>query len=92
MSLEKAIEYRKEKRKPYRNSKAFTRSCRNHGSCSYCESDRTIQAKREMGRLEGQEDEFWGEHTLPDPDDVVCEECNKIKDGFCWQCTTMNEE
>ncbi len=45
-----------------------------------------------MGRLEGQEDEFWGEHTLPDPDDVVCEECNKIKDGFCWQCTTMNEE
>lgn len=36
----------KEKRKPYRKSKAFDRTCRNHGSCSYCECNRTIANKK----------------------------------------------
>jgi ferredoxin len=40
MSLNKAIRYHKEKRSPYRKSKAFDHSCRNHGSCSYCRSNR----------------------------------------------------
>lgn len=40
MSLDKAIEHGKEKRKPYRHSKAFDPSCRNHGSCPYCEASR----------------------------------------------------
>lgn len=39
--LDKAIEHGKEKRKPYRRSKRFDRSCRNHGSCGYCEGSRT---------------------------------------------------
>jgi hypothetical protein len=33
MSLDKAIKTGKEHRKPYRGSKAFDRSCRNHGDC-----------------------------------------------------------
>lgn len=40
MSLEKAIEHGKEKRKPYRKSKRFDRTCRCHGSCSWCERNR----------------------------------------------------
>lgn len=40
MSLDKAIRHKKEKRKPYRKSKAFDCSCRNHGSCAWCRRDR----------------------------------------------------
>ena len=40
MSLDKAIEHKKELRKPYRGSKRFDRSCRNHGSCPHCEGNR----------------------------------------------------
>jgi hypothetical protein len=46
MSLYKAIESGKEKRKQYRKSKAFDRSCRNHGGCGYCEENRTYRSKR----------------------------------------------
>ena len=41
MSLDKAIESGKEKRKKYRKSKAFDSTCRNHGSCPWCEGNRT---------------------------------------------------
>lgn len=41
--LDKAIDHGKERRKPYRKSKRFDRSCRNHGSCRYCESNRTAK-------------------------------------------------
>lgn len=41
MSLDKAIEHGKEKRKPYRKSKAFDYSCRNHGDCPWCLGNRT---------------------------------------------------
>lgn len=40
MSLDKAIKYKKEKRAPYRGSKSFDCSCRNHGSCSWCRRNR----------------------------------------------------
>ncbi len=46
MSLEKAIKHRKEKRKPYRGSKRFDVTCRNHGSCPWCERGRTYANKR----------------------------------------------
>ena len=46
MSLDKAIEHGKEKRKPYTGSKAFDCSCRNHGTCSWCLSNRTIQQQK----------------------------------------------
>lgn len=43
MSLDKAIEHGKEKRKPYTGAKAFACSCRNHGSCDWCRRNRMYQ-------------------------------------------------
>lgn len=40
MSLDKAIEHKKEKRKPYRKAKAIDKTCRNHGSCPQCKANR----------------------------------------------------
>ena len=37
---------RKDHREPYRGSKGFDRSCRNHGGCPYCEGGRTVWRKR----------------------------------------------
>lgn len=37
MSLEKAITSGKEKRKPYRGAKAVDHTCRNHGTCPWCQ-------------------------------------------------------
>jgi len=71
MSLEKAIASGKEKRKPYRGSKAFDCSCRNHGSFGYCKSTRTIFDKKAQARVEGQVDEWFGYWNLPDPYDAI---------------------
>ena len=46
MSLEKAIEHGKEHRKPYYGSKACDKSCRPHGSCSWCYNNRMHQQKK----------------------------------------------
>lgn len=43
MSLNKAIIYGKEKRKPYTGAKAVDCSCRNHGSCDWCKENRLYQ-------------------------------------------------
>lgn len=51
MSLDKSIQSGKERRAQYRKSKSFDRSCRNHGSCPWCEGNRTIQFKRELERV-----------------------------------------
>jgi len=40
MSLDKAITYKKEKRKPYRKAKAISYDCRNHGVCNWCKTNR----------------------------------------------------
>lgn len=46
MSLDKAIEHKKEHRKPYRGSKAIDCTCRNHGSCDWCLENRLFSSKR----------------------------------------------
>jgi hypothetical protein len=46
MSLNKAIQHGKEKRKPYKGSKQWDHSCRNHGSCGWCLGNRTHRNKR----------------------------------------------
>lgn len=46
MSLDKAILTGKEKRKPYRRAKAIDHTCRNHGSCPYCEGNRKYAARK----------------------------------------------
>lgn len=49
MSLDKAIKYGKEKRKPYRKAKAVDKQCRNHGNCEWCKSNRTYKNKKRLG-------------------------------------------
>lgn len=49
MSLDKSIQSGKSHRKPYRGAKAVDCSCRNHGSCEWCHSNRTHKNdKREI--------------------------------------------
>ncbi len=48
--LDKAVKYTKEKRKPYRDSRRFDTSCRNHKGCPFCENNRTYQSKKEIDR------------------------------------------
>lgn len=55
MSLDKAINSGKEHRKPYRKSKAFDKTCRNHGSCPYCESNR--KHSTEVRKMKGLEED-----------------------------------
>lgn len=47
MSLDKAITHKKEYRKPYRGAKAVDHTCRNHGSCEYCKSNRLHKYERQ---------------------------------------------
>ena len=45
MSLEKAIKSGKEHRKEYWGAKAVDPTCRNHGTCPWCEGNRTNKYK-----------------------------------------------
>lgn len=56
MSLDKAIKHGKEKRKPYRGSKAIDQTCRNHGGCAWCESNRKIATIRRQQSLKAKMD------------------------------------
>lgn len=49
MSLDKAIKHGKEKRKPYRGAKAFDRTCRNHGTCPFCQGKVKYKLKKQKG-------------------------------------------
>lgn len=51
MSLDKAIKHGKEKRKPYRKSKAVDKQCRNHGNCEWCKGNRTYKNKKRLEKL-----------------------------------------
>ena len=52
MSLDKAIKYGKEKRKPYTGSKTIDYSCRNHGSCPCCKENRLHKFRDKHPRQE----------------------------------------
>lgn len=58
MSLDKSIAKGTEHRKQYRNSKAFDRTCRNHGGCVWCLKNRLyknlkrIQSANDKSTLE----------------------------------------
>ena len=45
MSLDKGIKSGKEHRKPFHGSKSFDRTCRNHGACGWCASNRLKKDK-----------------------------------------------
>lgn len=62
MSMDKAIQHGKEKRKPYTGSKAIDKSCRNHGGCQWCEENRKHKYKKQELKTE--------------PCDGDCEHCD----------------
>ena len=47
MSLDKAIEHKKEYRKKYYGAKRVSKSCRNHGGCEWCEGNRLHKYKKD---------------------------------------------
>ena len=61
MSLNKAIEHKKEHRKPYKGSKAIDKTCRNHGGCPWCEENRKYQSLKEQERCDLDLEE-WNEN------------------------------
>lgn len=50
MSLRKAIEHGKERRKPYTGGKAVDSTCCNNGGCPWCEGNRLHKIRREEAR------------------------------------------
>jgi hypothetical protein len=46
MSMDKAIASGKEKRKPYRGAQSVDYTCRNGGSCPWCQSNRLYKYKK----------------------------------------------
>ena len=64
MSLDKAIEHGKEKRKPYTGAQAKDRTCRNHGSCEWCLGNRQHHNRVEADRLDQRMEEFEKESYI----------------------------
>ncbi len=58
MSLEKAIKHKKEKRKPYYDSRRFDRTCRCNGSCGYCRGNRLYSYHRNVAKCNQEIDEW----------------------------------
>ena len=86
MSLEKAIRHGKEKRKTYYGAAAFDHSCRPHGGCPYCESNRRFadkKARRKSDKTE-QENEFFGYWHMPDPIDALMDVEEELIDKMGW--------
>ena len=63
MSLDKAIEHGKEKRKPYRGAKAIDYTCRNHGSCDWCRENRLHKFKKKEPIDYKKEGHKWAKNT-----------------------------
>ena len=58
LSLNKAIEHGKEKRKPYslyNFAKSVSKQCRNHGGCKWCEGNRTYKNRKREFKEEYEE-------------------------------------
>ena len=51
MSLDEAIEHKKEHRKPYYGSKVFDKQCRCGGSCSWCRSNRLYKNLKRLEKM-----------------------------------------
>lgn len=58
MSLDKAVKYKKEKRKSFYRAQAVDKSCRCHGSCDWCKNNRLHNAKVKEEAIEQQIEDF----------------------------------
>lgn len=88
MSLDKAIEHGKEHRKPYRRSKRFDRTCRNHGSCGHCRGNRTYAGRH--AEVVARADLAEIERGLTDACDGTCPIC--WPEAWVWNATTNRYE
>lgn len=59
MSLDKAIYYGKEHRKPYHRSGRFDYSCRPHGGCPYCWHNRFHKTLLRMSIADDTSEELY---------------------------------
>lgn len=48
-------------KQPYRKSRVFDTSCRNHGGCPWCEGNRTKQARMQEERADELMQEWDGD-------------------------------
>lgn len=51
MSLDKAIQHGKERRKKYYGAKAVDRQCRCGGSCDWCRANRLYKNKKRLQKM-----------------------------------------
>lgn len=62
--LNKAIEHGKEHRKQYTGAKAVDCSCRNHGDCEWCKSNRLYKNNKRIDKMNEKikeyKEEGWG--------------------------------
>ena len=58
MSLDKGIKYGKEHRKEYRDSRRIDRTCRSHGSCPWCQSNRLYRSIKQKVNAKQQIEEY----------------------------------
>ncbi len=58
MAFDNFYPNRKDWREPYRRSKAFDVTCRNHGACEYCRNNRTHKFIKSTPLIE-KEDYEW---------------------------------
>ena len=78
MSLDKSIQSGKSHRKPYRGAKAIDATCRNHGSCKWCEGNRTHKNdKRELAAEQELKECVLRECSVPIPIDWMKEGVNR---------------
>ena len=61
MSLDKAIDHKKEHRKKYYKSKAIDRTCRNNGTCGYCKDNRLYKRKLQETIANEKIEEYYSE-------------------------------
>ena len=83
MSFDKSIQSGKEHRKPYRGAKSIDSTCRNHGSCEWCEGNRThknakreLSAEQELKEYDGTRNQYGGTMTF----DVIDPKTGKYPD------------
>lgn len=64
MSLDKAIEHHKERRKQYTGCEAIDPSCRCHGGCDWCLGNRMYKYKKKQLQLKQKELEYYTEGEI----------------------------
>ena len=57
--LDKGIEHGKEHRRPYYRAQAVAKSCRCHGGCPYCESNRKYKYVKREQSMDYELRDYW---------------------------------